>query len=113
MKLRSIPLVMLALACRRTDVSDVWRAGGRYELKLALSHQPSLIPELRRDFDSRIDSVTLLLSVDSVVAGNAYGTVAGDTKAFPGELPRCRRGSLLCSASPRTLDDYDQSGCER
>jgi hypothetical protein len=83
MKLRSIPLVVLALACTRNDVADVWRAGGKYELKLALSHQPSLIPELRRSFDPSVDSVTLLLSVDSIVAAKAYGKVTGDTRHFP------------------------------
>src|SRR3954464_15590957 len=80
---RSIPLVLLALACARNDVSDVWRAGGKYELKLALSHQPSLIPEQQRHFDPPVNSVTLILSVDSVVAGKAYGKVAGDTRHFP------------------------------
>jgi hypothetical protein len=80
---RLIPLVLLALACTRNDVSDVWRAGGRYELKLGLSHQPSLVPEQQRYFNPPVDSVTLLLSVDSVVAGKVYGKVAGETRHFP------------------------------
>jgi hypothetical protein len=80
---RSIPLGLLALACTRNDVSDVWRAGGKYELKLALSHQPILIPEQQRFFYPAVDSVTLLLSVDSIVAAKAYGKVAGDTRHFP------------------------------
>jgi hypothetical protein len=80
---RSIPLILLALACTRNDLSDVWRAGGKYELKLALSHQPSLTPELQRYFSPPVDSVTLLLSVDSVVGAKAYGNVAGDTRHFP------------------------------
>src|SRR6266853_5229530 len=80
---RSIPLILLALACTRNDVSDVWRAGGKYELKLVLSHQPSLTPELERYFSPPVDSVTLLLSVDSVAGAKAYGKVAGDTRHFP------------------------------
>ena len=80
---RSAPLVLLALACTRNDVSAVWRAGGRYKLTLALSSRPTLIPEQQRYSSPPADSATLLLSVDSVVAGKAYGKVVGDARHFP------------------------------
>src|SRR3954471_18335008 len=80
---RFIPLGLLALACTRNDVSDVWRAGGKYELKLALSQQPSLTPEQQRFFYPAVDTVTLLLTVDSIVAAKAYGKVSGEGRHFP------------------------------
>jgi len=83
MTFRAVPLVLLALACARNDVSDVWRAGGRYELKLALSQQPRLTPELERYFNPPVDTVTLVLSVDSIVAAKAYGQVGGNARHFP------------------------------
>jgi hypothetical protein len=83
MTFRAVPLVLFALACTRNDVSDVWRADGRYELTLALSQHPSLTPELARYFNPPVDTVTLLLSVDSVVGAKAYGQVKGNARHFP------------------------------
>jgi hypothetical protein len=83
MTFRAVALVILALACTRNEVSGVWCAGGRYELKLALSRQPSLTPELERYFNPPVDTLTLLLSVDSVVAAKAYGQVGGNARHFP------------------------------
>jgi hypothetical protein len=50
---------------------------------LALTHQPSLTPTQEQYFNPPVDSATLLLSVDSIVAATAYGKVAGDTRHFP------------------------------
>src|SRR6185503_19828759 len=86
MTFRAVPLVLLALECARNDVSDVWRAGGRYELKLALSQQPRLTPELERYFYPPVDTVTLVLSVDSMLAAQAYGQVGGNARHFPVSL---------------------------
>jgi hypothetical protein len=83
MNFRSLPLILLVLACARNDVSDFWRAGGEYHLKLVLTDRPSLTPEQERYFNPQVDSVTLLLSVDSIVAAKVYGRVAGDTRHFP------------------------------
>jgi hypothetical protein len=80
---RAIPIILFALACRRNDVSDFWHAGGKYRLELVLSARPRLIPEQERYFSPVADSATLLLSVDSVVSGTAYGSVAGDRRHFP------------------------------
>ncbi len=80
---RSILLVLSALACTRNDVSDVWHAGGKYELKLALSHQRPSFRNHSGFISPPVDSVTLFLSVDSVVAAKAYGKVAGETRHFP------------------------------
>ena len=80
---RTVPIVLLALACGRNEVSDFWRVGERYRLELALSARPPLIPELERAYSPIAETATLFLSVDSVAGDKAYGTVVGDTRHFP------------------------------
>jgi hypothetical protein len=83
MKLRSIAFILLALGCTRNDISAFWQVGGKYELKLALSGEPPLTPEQQRYFNPRVDTATLILTVDSIVGSTADGKVAGDTRHFP------------------------------
>lgn len=83
MTFRFAALIFLALGCARNDVAAFWRAGGKYELKLSLTNQPTLTPELARYFNPPVDSAILLLSVDSMVAATAYGKVEGDIRHFP------------------------------
>jgi hypothetical protein len=80
MILRPIALILLVLACSRNDVSDFWRAGGTYQLVLVLGARPSLIPEQDRHFSPAVDTATLLLTVDSILAAKAYGKIAGEWK---------------------------------
>jgi len=81
--LRPIALILLVLACARNDLSDFWRAGGTYQLVLVLGARPRLIPEQDRYFGPAVDTATLLLTVDSIVAAKAYGKITGDPRHFP------------------------------
>lgn len=83
MKLLFLPLIFLAFGCARNDVAAFWRAGGKYELRLSLTSRPALTAELAPYFNPTVDSATLILGVDSIVAATAYGKVEGDIRHFP------------------------------
>jgi hypothetical protein len=80
----AVSAIIVALeGCARHRASDFWVLGTHYNLVLHLSEKPTLTPERAAYFAPVVDSVVLLLQLDSVREDRAFGTYRGDFRHFP------------------------------
>ncbi len=76
-------MIVALLGCERNRTSDFWVLAKSYHLVLHLSVRPALTPERATYFAPVVDSVVLILQVDSVQQDHAFGTYRGDRRHFP------------------------------